>query len=88
VNPSIVILPAGAADRWVYRTDLDGTIVISLESAGMRVETARGQGAYSPAFHPEICSLVSGAGRSQVLFSVTMLEVSLETCTASRTSSV
>jgi competence protein ComEC len=58
VNPSIVILPAGAADRFakpatgtldllanrrVYRTDLDGTIVISLESNGMRVETARGQ---------------------------------------------
>jgi competence protein ComEC len=58
VNPSIVILPAGAADRFakpatgtldllanrrVYRTDLDGTIVISLESNGMRVETTRGQ---------------------------------------------
>jgi competence protein ComEC len=58
VNPSIVVLPAGAADRFakstpgtldllanrrVYRTDLDGTIVISLEADGMRVETARGE---------------------------------------------
>jgi hypothetical protein len=58
VNPSIVILPAGVASRFakptlgtldllanrrVYRTDLDGTIVISLEADGMRVETTRGQ---------------------------------------------
>jgi beta-lactamase superfamily II metal-dependent hydrolase len=58
VNPSIVILPAGVADRFakptpgtldllanrrVYRTDLDGTVVISLEADGMRVETGRGE---------------------------------------------
>lgn len=56
VNPSIVILPAGAssrfahptsgtmdllANRQVYRTDQDGTIVISAEQSGLAVQTAR-----------------------------------------------
>lgn len=58
VNPGIVVLPASVADRFarptpgtldllanrrVYRTDLDGTVVITLGATEMRVETARGR---------------------------------------------
>lgn len=56
VNPSVVILPAGAgsqfaqptdgtldllADRHVYRTDQDGTVTITLEPQGLAVQTER-----------------------------------------------
>lgn len=56
VNPDVVILPAGAgsrfarptpgtlallANRRVYRTDQDGTVVVTIEAGGLRVETDR-----------------------------------------------
>src|SRR5436305_14356666 len=56
VNPSIIILSSGVANRFaaptpgtlellgnrtVYRTDLDGTVVISIEANGFVVETGR-----------------------------------------------
>lgn len=56
VNPSVVILPAGTASRFahptpgtldllanrqVYRTDQDGTVVISAGAAGLVVRTSR-----------------------------------------------
>jgi hypothetical protein len=57
VNPSIIILSSGVASRFarptpgtldllgsrrVYRTDLDGEVVISVEAEGLVVETGRG----------------------------------------------
>ncbi len=56
VNPSVVILPAGASSRFarpttgtldllanrkVYRTDQDGTVVISAEPSGLAIQSER-----------------------------------------------
>jgi competence protein ComEC len=57
VNPSLVILPASVADRFaqatqgtndlladrrVFRTDQDGTVTVTVQPSGLRVETSRG----------------------------------------------